>query len=200
MEFGEKLQQLRKQKGITQQALADALFVSRTAVSKWESGRGYPEIESLRAIARFFGVTVDALLSSDEILALAEENQKRAGKHFQDLVFGLSDLFMALLFFLPLFNMRADGGAAAAPLFSLGIRSYLKILYLVWISLSALLGALTLLLSGRSVPFFSKKKAELSLCFSVIASLLFVLGLHPYAAAFSISLLVIKVAVLLKRP
>ena len=56
MEFNEKLQQLRKQKGITQEELAESLYVSRTAISKWESGRGYPNIESLKAIARFFGV------------------------------------------------------------------------------------------------------------------------------------------------
>ena len=62
MEFNEKLQELRKQKGLTQEALAEALFVSRTAVSKWESGRGYPNIDSLKGIAKFFGVTVDELL------------------------------------------------------------------------------------------------------------------------------------------
>ena len=50
MEFNEKLQELRKKKGLTQEELADILFVSRTAVSKWESGRGYPNIESLRDI------------------------------------------------------------------------------------------------------------------------------------------------------
>ncbi|MEE1197563.1 MAG: helix-turn-helix transcriptional regulator, partial [Acutalibacteraceae bacterium] len=42
MEFSQKLQELRRQKGLTQEQLAAALFVSRTAVSKWESGRGYP--------------------------------------------------------------------------------------------------------------------------------------------------------------
>ena len=54
MEFKEKLQELRKQKGITQEDLAEALYVSRTAISKWESGRGYPNIESLKAISKFF--------------------------------------------------------------------------------------------------------------------------------------------------
>lgn len=54
MEFNEKLQELRKKKGLTQEELAEALFVSRTAVSKWESGRGYPNIDSLKAVARFF--------------------------------------------------------------------------------------------------------------------------------------------------
>ena len=70
MEFNEKLQELRKKKGITQEELASSLYVSRTAVSKWESGRGYPSIESLRAIASFFSVTVDELLSPCEALDL----------------------------------------------------------------------------------------------------------------------------------
>ena len=47
MEFNEKLQSLRKNKGLTQEELAEALYVSRTAISKWESGRGYPSIDSL---------------------------------------------------------------------------------------------------------------------------------------------------------
>ena len=51
MEFNEKLQELRKQRGLTQEELAEFLFVSRTAVSKWESGRGYPSIDSLKEIS-----------------------------------------------------------------------------------------------------------------------------------------------------
>lgn len=54
MEFHEKLQELRKQNEMTQEELAKVLYVSRTAISKWESGRGYPNIESLKAIAGFF--------------------------------------------------------------------------------------------------------------------------------------------------
>ena len=72
MEFNEKLQELRKQKGFTQEELAEVLFVSRTAVSKWESGRGYPNIDSLKAISKFYGVTIDILLSGDELLTIAE--------------------------------------------------------------------------------------------------------------------------------
>jgi transcriptional regulator with XRE-family HTH domain len=52
MEFNEKLQLLRKQKGLTQEELAEQLFVSRTAVSKWESNRGLPNIDSLKAISK----------------------------------------------------------------------------------------------------------------------------------------------------
>ena len=43
MEFYEKLQELRKSRGLTQEELAEMLYVSRTAISKWESGRGYPK-------------------------------------------------------------------------------------------------------------------------------------------------------------
>ena len=74
MEFNVKLLELQKQKGFTQEELAEILFVSRTAISKWESGRGYPNIDSLKAIAKFFGVTVDELLSGDELLTIAEED------------------------------------------------------------------------------------------------------------------------------
>ena len=68
MEFNEKLQDLRKNKGLTQEELAEALYVSRTAISKWESGRGYPNIDSLKEIAKYFSVTIDELLSSNEVL------------------------------------------------------------------------------------------------------------------------------------
>ena len=77
MEFHEKLQELRKQKGLTQEELAESLYVSRTAISKWESGRGYPNIDSLKAISKFFSVTIDELLSGEEVLTLAEEEQKQ---------------------------------------------------------------------------------------------------------------------------
>ena len=63
MEFNEKLQLLRKQNNMTQEQLAEKLYVSRTAVSKWESGKGYPNIESLKSISRLFSVTIDDLLS-----------------------------------------------------------------------------------------------------------------------------------------
>lgn len=54
MEFNEKLQQLRTGKNLTQEQLAEQLYVSRTAISKWESGKGYPNIESLKCISKFF--------------------------------------------------------------------------------------------------------------------------------------------------
>ena len=93
MEFNEKLQELRKQKGFTQEELSELLFVSRTAVSKWESGRGYPNIDSLKAISKLFSVTIDELLSGDELLNIAEDESKNKENRIRNLVFGLLDRF-----------------------------------------------------------------------------------------------------------
>ena len=58
---------MEKKKELNQEELAEALYVSGTAISKWESGRGYHNIESLKFIAKFFGLTIDELLSGDEL-------------------------------------------------------------------------------------------------------------------------------------
>ena len=115
MEFCEKLQELRKQKGLTQEELADVLFVSRAAVSKWESGRGYPNIDSLKAIAKYFSVTVDDLLSGEQLLSLAEKEGQENIRNSRDLVFGLLDLCLVLFLVLPLFGQQTDGARRLYP-------------------------------------------------------------------------------------
>ena len=102
MEFGEKLQQLRKSKGLTQEELAQALYVSRTAVSKWESGRGYPSIDSLKEISAYFSVTMDDLLSGEKLLSLAEKENKANIQAICRLLLGITDLLSVLLVVLPL--------------------------------------------------------------------------------------------------
>jgi transcriptional regulator with XRE-family HTH domain len=62
MNFADKLQSYRKQKGMSQENLADVIGVSRQAVSKWESGQSYPEIDKMIAISELFGVSVDHLV------------------------------------------------------------------------------------------------------------------------------------------
>lgn len=62
MAFPEKLYTLRKNKGLSQEQLAESLNVSRQAVSKWESGTAMPETEKLLAISKFFGVSMDYLM------------------------------------------------------------------------------------------------------------------------------------------
>ncbi len=66
MKLDEKLIYLRKEKGLTQLELAEAVKVSRQAVSKWESGGGIPSTENLRGLSELYGVSVDYLLNEEE--------------------------------------------------------------------------------------------------------------------------------------
>lgn len=66
MTLGQRIQELRKQAGLSQEGLGEALGVSRQAVSKWESDAGIPELDTLIAISRFFGITIGELLGVEE--------------------------------------------------------------------------------------------------------------------------------------
>ena len=65
MGFAENLRQIRKERGLSQEELAERLKVSRQAVSKWEQGGGYPEVEKLLLTAEQLGVSLDRLMAED---------------------------------------------------------------------------------------------------------------------------------------
>ena len=200
MEFNEKLQELRKQRGLTQEELAEKLYISRTAVSKWESGRGYPNIESLKAIAKFFSVTVDELLSSGEVLTIAEEDGKRKETHFRDLMYGLLDICIAMLLFLPFFADDADGIIQSVSLIALdGVQPYVKTTYLAVVISIIVMGVLTLALQNCQWVAWVKSKTTVSLALGAILVLLLMISSQPYAAVFAFALLVIKALILIKR-
>ena len=200
MEFNEKLLELRKQKGLTQEELAEILFVSRTAVSKWESGRGMPSIESLKAISKFFAVTLDDLLSSEELLVIAEDDHKQKEMHIRDLIYGLLDCSMALLFLLPFFGQKVNGAIQEVSLLALTeIQLYLKVLYLVIVIGMTALGVLTLALRNSNCAFWIQYKSKVSLLANAIGVFLFIISQQPYAAVFVFAFLIIKALMLIKR-
>ena len=199
MEFNEKLQELRKNKGLTQEELAEALYVSRTAISKWESGRGYPSIDSLKEIAKYFSVTIDELLSSDEVLSIAEEDNKQKEKHLKSLVFGLLDISVLMFFFLPFFGQKANGVIQEVSLLSLnGIASYLRIVYYAIVISIAVYGILTLTFQNCQKVFWTKNRDKISLILSAVAVFLFIISSQVYAGAFLFILLAIKALMLIK--
>lgn len=201
MEFHEKLQKLRRDSGLTQEELAACLYVSRTAVSKWESGRGYPSIDSLKAISKFFSVSVDTLLSGEEALSVAESDHRQKRNGMLDLIFGLLDVSAVVLVFLPLFAQRMDGMVEPVSLISLtGITVYLKVCY--WIGLAGMSGCgiATLALQNFHHPLWLRYKRALSLCIGCADVLLYIMSLQPYAATFGLVILGIKVMLLLKKP
>ena len=199
MEFNKKLQELRKQKGLTQEELAQLLYVSRTAISKWESGRGYPNIDSLKAIAKFFGITIDELLSGNELLTIAEEDSKQKEKHFRDVVFGLLDCSIAMFFFLPFFGQKADGTLQEVSILSLSeIAPYLRTAYFAVVIGTLVLGILTLALQNCHQVFWVRNKSKVSLMLNTIGVFLFIISSQPYAASFLFMFLAIKVLMLIK--
>lgn len=201
MEFNEKLQELRRLKGLTQEDVAEALFVSRTAVSKWESGRGYPNIESLKGIARLFGVTVDELLSGEELLSLAEQDTKHRESRIRDLIFGLLDVSTLLFLFFPLFGQQTGEVVRSVSLLSLTeISPWLKTLYFLLLGVSTLFGIITLALQGCDKPFWRNGKGKISLILNVLSICLFTLCRQPYAAVLLLLFATVKFAVLTKNP
>ena len=200
MEFHEKLQALRKQKGLTQEELAEQLFVSRTAVSKWESGRGYPSIDSLKAVAAFFSVSIDGLLSGEEVLTLAEEDQKEKTERFRDRVFGLLDCCALLLLFLPFFGQTVGGVIQGVSLLELSQGApYLRTAYYVCVIGLVLTGVLTLALSGRYLRGGQNKLTGFSLLINGVGLLLFIISQQPYGAAYLFAFLAVKVFLLIKH-
>ena len=200
MEFHKKLQELRKQKGLTQEELAESLYVSRTAISKWESGRGYPNIDSLKTISKFFSVTIDELLSGEEVLTIAEEDQKQKESILRDMVFGLLDLSAAIVFFVPFFGQKADGYVQAVSLLLLAeIAPYLKAAYFVMVIGMVAFGISTLVLQNYRGAFWVRNKSILSLLINTATALLFIISSQPYAAVFVFMFLVIKGVMLIKK-
>ena len=199
MELNEKLQELRRQKGMTQEELAEALYVSRTAISKWESGRGVPSIESLKAISKYFSVSIDSLLSGEELLEIAGEDLEKRENRIRGLVFGLLDLCMMLFLFLPLFAQRSAEAVKSVSLLSLGgVSLYVKISYFAIICVIILTGILALALQNYEVAFLMKHRYKLSLALGIVATGIFIVTLQPYAAIFSFVFLAIKAFMVIK--
>ena len=67
MKFSDKLKILRAEHNLTQDELADKIYVTRTAISKWETDNGYPSIESLKQLATLFNTSIDELISEEDL-------------------------------------------------------------------------------------------------------------------------------------
>lgn len=199
MEFNEKLQELRRQKNLTQEQLAEQLYVSRTAISKWESGRGYPNIDSLKEISKYFAISLDDLLSNEEILTVAQEDSKQKIRQFRDLTFGLLDCSVVMFLFIPFFGQRAGETIKGVFLLSLTETSvYVKVPYLIVIIGTILCGVLTLMLKNYTAPFWVNHKSQISLGLSAAAIIIFMLSQQPYAGIFAFIFGTIKALMLIK--
>lgn len=192
MEFHEKLQQLRRQHDLTQEQLAEKLFVSRTAVSKWESGRGYPNLESLKSLSKLFGLSLDELLSSDELLEAAETENRSNLRRVSAFAFAALDIMVVALLFLPLFGQQEGDYIRAVTLWHYtAVGGGLRAIYMAVPAALAVLGIIELLLHRQwKYPSF---------IIHAVAILLFALSRQPYMTALLFLLLMVKVALLIQE-
>ena len=199
MEFHEKLQELRKSRGLTQEELAEALYVSRTAISKWESGRGYPSIDSLKEISKYFSVTIDDLLSGEALISIAERENKTNIQNLFDLLFGMVDMLSVLLIVLPLYPRTVDGYVYSVNLFEYLETSAMN-RFVYWFLFLGLivLGVWKVLLVQIKSGKHQKLIRECSLLVSIAAVIVLALAGETYAVTVVFLLLMIKGVVLFK--
>ena len=193
MEFCEKLQELRKSRGLTQEELAEALYVSRTAVSKWESGRGYPSIDSLKELSSYFSVTIDDLLSGEKLISIARKENRSSLRKLCDTLVGVTDLFAILLIVLPLYPKTVDGYVYSVNLWNYAETSPLnQLVYWGLFVALVLVGAGKLMLMVMQGENRQKPITICSMTLGILTVLFLALAGETYAVAVAFLLLLIK--------
>ena len=192
MEFNEKLQKLRTGEKLTQEELAEKLYVSRTAISKWESGRGYPSIDSLKAIAQYFHITIDELIGGEEMITLAEKDIEASNKKHLYLICGMLDCLTLLLIFLPVFGDGTAPVSSVAVTAMTAVSSWLKTTFIVLIGITVLTGFTAVTVSSLDKPVWSQRLWTAGIVLSILGSMLFILSRQPYAGIFYLCILVTK--------
>ena len=200
MEFNEKLQELRKSRALTQEELAEALYVSRTAVSKWESGRGYPSIDSLKDISEFFSVSIDDLLSGEKLLSIAENENKSNIRNVCDLLFGFTDLMALILVLFPLYPNTVDGFV-----YSVNLLGYTQIpqlgksMYWLMFAFLVAIGALKIIFARAKSEKGNKILTEVSIVTNILTVLGLVLTREVYAVIIVFFMLLAKGLLLFRQ-
>ena len=199
MEFHEKLQELRKSRGLTQEELAEDLYVSRTAISKWESGRGYPSIDSLKEISKYFSVTIDDLLSGEKLLSIAEKENRLNLRNLCDLLIGVMDLSSLLLIVLPLYPNQVNGFIYSVNLFAYTqITSITRLFYWILFVLLLIVGITKVWLAKSGAERSNQIVTGVSMVLSILGVLFLAITRDVYALSIMFMLLVMKGVLLLK--
>ena len=192
MEFNEKMQELRKSRSLTQEELAEALFVSRTAISKWESGRGYPSIDSLKEISRFFAVSIDELICPDEIISVAENEKKELVSKYIALICNALDVLLAILLFIPVFG-NGSASSEAVSLFALTeVNPAIKVIFIAVLGVMILNGICGVIIANFERSGWNRHRLITGMVLSVVAVAVFIITRQPYAGIVCFSFLVIK--------
>lgn len=198
MDFGEKLKALRTERGLTQEQLAARLYVSRTAVSKWETGGGSPNLDSLQAVARLFDVSVDDLLSTDDLIVLARDERRSTARSSGMLSFGLLDVLAVVFAFIPLYGVDDGSLVRMANLADYGASvdfgASFAVMAAAVVSLM-FMGAVEIVLAAVGSRRAARIVALVGFAVQALAVVLFASTMQPYATTLMFVLLLAKVVV-----
>ncbi len=198
MDFGEKLKALRTERGLTQEQLAAKLYVSRTAVSKWETGGGSPNLDSLQVVARLFDVSVDDLLSTDDLIVLARDERRSTARSSGMLSFGLLDVLAVVFAFIPLYGVDDGSFVRMANLADYGASvdfgASFAVMAAAVVSLM-FVGAVEILLAAAGSRRAARIVALVGFAVQALAVVLFASTMQPYATTLMFALLLAKVVV-----
>lgn len=196
MEFSEKLQKLRTQRNLTQEQLANQLFVSRTAISKWETGRGTPNLDSLQAIAKLFGVSLDELLSTEEVVVMAKNENKRNTEQILCYIDSVLNLMSVFGFLLPMYKVFKNNVYYCVPLYQYSGFMH-KTIFIIQ-SAILLCGVLGLIFQWKEKEkIYNFVKFSGYILMIIFIFLLIALN-YPNASSFCFAFLLIKGMVLIK--
>ena len=104
VEFGEQLRRAREEKGMTQQSLAEQLYVTRQAVSRWECGDRYPDLLTTKKISQILEMSLDDLLSGKEMEKVVERNPVIEKKSVNNIMIALY-AFVIISFFITIVDI-----------------------------------------------------------------------------------------------
>ena len=194
MELSKKIKQIRNDNKLTQEQFAEKMLVSRTAVSKWENGTCYPSIDSLKYMSKIFNVSLDKLLSSEEIMELAKtENQSNISK-YNGLLFCLLDIVRIIFIFLPLYSHKTNHFVYSVSLFnSNDLGATLKIIFMLIFIVFLILGIIELILNYKENNGLINK---ISLFIDVISIFILLFIKQPYVIALMFVIFIIKTIML----
>lgn len=131
MYISEKIKQIRNNEKLTQEQFAEKISVSRNAVAKWETNRGYPDIQNLIAISEVFNISLDELIREDNKVKnkiISESSSKKW--HFLVILYLLA--IIIYIFYFLIFHKIFMIGFLIGTIFMLGIEIYIFIKDKIW--------------------------------------------------------------------
>ena len=197
MNIGTNIYTLRKEKKITQAQLAEKLGVSEQAVSKWETGRGTPSMESLKQIANLFHITLDQLLSTEEVVVIAEKENKENINRFASYIDGIINLTALLGLLLPLYKVEENGLFQSVPLYQLG--GWQGVVFWIAPVIMMICGIAQMVLAGSENTKMNTAANVVGTAAHIGATILLILCGHPYPAVLFFFLFALKGILLLKK-